>query len=121
MSIITSVDVCFGCCWGDEGKGKIVAQLAKEGDYEFVCRWAGGNNAGHTVYVDGKKYATHLIPSGVFYGIKSIIGPGCVVNVKSFFAEIEYLQNNGFDTSLIKISPNAHIVLDKHLEDDMKY
>ena len=114
-------DVCFGCCWGDEGKGKIVAQLAKEGGYDYVCRWAGGNNAGHTVYVNSKKYATHLIPSGVFYGVKSIIGPGCVVNIKAFFKEINYLKENGFDTNLIKISPCAHVIQDYHLEDDMKY
>jgi adenylosuccinate synthase len=115
---ITNVDVCFGCCWGDEGKGKVVAQLAKEGGYDFVCRWTGGNNAGHTVYVNGEKYKTHLIPSGVFYGVKSIIGQGCVVNMNAFQEEITYLEKNGFDVSLIKISPNAHIITEDHIEDD---
>jgi len=57
-------------------------------NYSFVCRWAGGNNAGHTIYIDSKKYKTHLIPSGVFYGITSAIGPGCVVNINSFFKDI---------------------------------
>jgi len=120
MEKITNVDVCFGCAWGDEGKGKIVAQLAKSGKYNFVCRWAGGNNAGHTVYVNGNKYKTHLIPSGVFYGIPSIIGKGCVVNKEAFFSEIAYLKENGFDTSLVKISPKTHVVHTKHIEDDKK-
>ena len=116
--LITNVDICFGCSWGDEGKGKIVAQLAKSGGYDYVCRWAGGNNAGHTVYVDGNKYKTHLIPSGVFYGIKSIIGPGCVININSFFEEIDYLKKNGFNTELIKVSPKTHVIEDSHIKED---
>ena len=116
--LITNVDICFGCSWGDEGKGKIVAQLAKSGDYDFVCRWAGGNNAGHTVYLNGNKYKTHLIPSGVFYGINSIIGPGCVININSFFEEIKYLKKNGFNTDLIKISPKTHVVEESHIIED---
>ena len=104
--------------WGDEAKGKIVSQLSKNSNYDFVCRWAGGNNAGHTIYVDGKKYKTHLIPSGVFFGKKSIIGPDCVVNIDAFFQEIHYLEANGFDTSLIKISPKAHIITAKHIKED---
>ncbi len=82
--MINSVDICCGLAWGDEAKGKIVSQLSKDGKYDFVCRWAGGNNAGHTVFINNKKYHTHLIPSGIFYGIKSIIGPDCVVNIDSF-------------------------------------
>ena len=113
-------DVCCGLTWGDEGKGKIVCQLAKSGKYDYVCRWAGGNNAGHTVVVNGKKYITHLIPSGVFYGVKSVIGQGCVVNINAFFEEIEYLSRNGFNTSLIKISPNTHVITDEHIEDDRR-
>ena len=68
---ISSVDICVGLSWGDEGKGKIVSHLSSEGDYDFVCRWSGGNNAGHTVFVNEKSYSTHLIPSGIFYGIKN--------------------------------------------------
>ena len=115
---IKYVDICCGLSWGDEGKGKIVSQLSKDGEYDFVCRWSGGNNAGHTVYVDNKRYSTHLIPSGIFYGIKSIIGPGCVVNYDSFMKEVSYLKENGFDTSLIKISPRAHVVSEEHIEED---
>ena len=119
MSRVNEVDICCGLAWGDEAKGKIVSQLSKNGDYDFVCRWSGGNNAGHTVFVDGKKYKTHLIPSGIFFGIKSIIGPGCVININAFHKEIEYLKANGFDTSLIKISPKAHVILQEHINEDI--
>ena len=112
------VDVCCGLAWGDEGKGKIVSQLSK--NYDYVCRWAGGNNAGHTVYINTIRYKTHLIPSGVFFGIKSIIGPGCVVNIKSFYSEINYLKKHGFNTNLIKISPLAHVITEEHIEEDIK-
>ena len=117
---INYVDIVCGLAWGDEAKGKITSHLASLGNYDYVCRWAGGNNAGHTVYINNKKLKTHLIPSGVFYGIKSVIGPGCVLNVKSFYEEIEYLNTYGFDTSLIKVSPKVHIVTEEHLEEDIK-
>tara|TARA_X000000950_G_C13900004_1_gene654486 strand:+ start:2311 stop:3318 length:1008 start_codon:yes stop_codon:yes gene_type:complete len=112
------VDICVGLAWGDEGKGKIVSSLTNKNSYDYVCRWSGGDNAGHTVYFDDKKYSTHLIPSGIFHGIKSIIGPGCVLNIDSFYKEVEYLKSNGFDVSLIKVSPKTHIVTDKHIEED---
>jgi adenylosuccinate synthase len=115
---IDYVDVCCGLAWGDEAKGKIVANLAKTGKYNYVCRWSGGNNAGHTIYVNDTKYKTHLIPSGIFYNIKSIIGPDCVVNINAFFEEIDYLNQAGFNTKLIKISPKAHIIYSKHIEID---
>jgi len=115
---ISNVDIVCGLAWGDEAKGKIIAHLAKSKKYEYVCRWAGGNNAGHTIYINNKKYKTHLIPSGVLFNVKSIIGPDCVVNKEGFFEEINYLKDNGFNTDLIKISPKAHIVLQKHIEED---
>ena len=71
MSQINYTDICCGLAWGDEAKGKIVANLCKLNNYDFVCRWSGGNNAGHTIYKDSKKYTTNLIPSGIFYNIKS--------------------------------------------------
>jgi adenylosuccinate synthase len=117
---INYVDIVCGLAWGDEAKGKITSHLASSGKYDYVCRWGGGNNAGHTVYINNKKLKTHLIPSGVFYGINSIIGPGCVLNVKSFYEEIEYLNEHGFDTSLIKVSPKTHIVTEKHLQEDIE-
>lgn len=118
--MINNVDVVCDLSWGDTGKGKVSAHLAKSGEYDFVARWAGGNNAGHTVYVNKNKFKTHLIPSGVFYGIKSVIGPGCVLNEKSFYEELKYLQDRGFNTSLIRVSPRTHIVTEQHIENDSR-
>jgi adenylosuccinate synthase len=122
--MIEYADVVVGLVLGDEGKGKITSALASErlsngeAAYDMVARWAGGNNAGHTVYVGGLKYKTHLVPSGVFYGIPSIIGPGCVVHPESLFQELEYLKQNGFDANLVKVSPRAHIVTQEHIDLD---
>ena len=115
--MIEYADIVFGLAWGDEGKGKVISELSKE-NYDIVARWAGGSNAGHTVYVNGNRYKTHIVPSGIFRGKLSYIGPGCVLNVKSFLKEVEYLEENGFDTSLIKISPKTFIVEDKHITED---
>ena len=117
--MINRVDVVYGLAWGDEGKGKISNALAKQ--YDYVCRWNGGPNAGHTVYVKGKKYKTHLIPSGIFSGKKCVIGPGCVINIEKFFEEIRGLRAAGFDTSLVKISPNAHIITENHIAYDKQH
>lgn len=114
--MIDYVDIIFGASWGDEGKGKISSKLAQ--NYDYVCRFNGGSNAGHTFYVDGKKVVTHIVPSGICYGKKSIIGPNCVVNVDDFFKEVDALKEQGFDTSLIKVSPKAHIVSHQHIEED---
>lgn len=116
--MINNVDIVCGLAWGDEAKGKIVAHLAKSGNYNYVCRWAGGNNAGHTIYINSVKYKTHLIPSGVFFGIKSIIGPDCVINKESFYEEINYLKEKGFNTDLVKISPKAHVITSFHIDED---
>ncbi len=118
MKQINYVDICCGLAWGDEAKGKIVAELSKSKNYDYVCRWAGGNNAGHTICIGESKYKTHLIPSVVFFGIKSIIGPDCVVNVEAFFEELKYLRENGVNTELIKISPKANIVTSEHIKED---
>jgi adenylosuccinate synthase len=117
--MIKHVDIIVGLAWGDEGKGKISSAMAK--DYDMVCRWNGGPNAGHTVYLNDKKYKTHLIPSGVFHGKKSIIGPNCVINVSKFKDEINYLKENGFDTSLIKIHPNTHVITEEHIKFDCNF
>lgn len=120
---IQHVDICCGLNWGDEAKGKITANLAKTGNYHFVCRWAGGHNAGHTIYVNQIKYKTHLIPCGVFYHIPSIIGPDCVLHPPSFFEEIHELEQNGFHHTkeLVKISPKTHIVTNQHIQEDQLY
>jgi adenylosuccinate synthase len=116
--MIKFVDIIFGLAWGDEGKGKISNAISK--NYDIVCRWNGGPNAGHTVYINDKKYKTHIIPCGVFQNKLSIIGPNCVVNVDKFFDEIDYLKKEGFDTSLIKISPKTHIITEKHIQYDLQ-
>jgi adenylosuccinate synthase len=115
--MIEYADVIYGLAWGDEGKGKIANAIAE--DYDYVCRWNGGPNAGHTVYINGEKFKTHLVPSGVFKGKKCVVGPGCVVNVEKFYEEIEYLKNAGFDTSIVSISPNAHVITNEHIEKDL--
>jgi adenylosuccinate synthase len=122
--MINSADIVVGLAWGDEAKGKITSYLSSKkfisggSYYDFVIRWAGGNNAGHTVYVDGAKYKTHLVPSGIFYEINSIVGPNCVLHKDSFYKELDYLSDNGFDTGLVKVAPNCHIVQDSHIEFD---
>ena len=118
MECVDSVDIIYGLAWGDEGKGKVSSCMVRDGLYDFVCRWAGGPNAGHTVYIDGEKFKTHHIPSGVFFGVPSIIGPGCVVNPGKFYAELDYLEANGFDSTLVKVSPRAHIIRANHIRDD---
>lgn len=85
-----------------------------------MARWAGGNNAGHTVYLNDVSYKTHLIPSGIFYNVLSLIGPGCVLHPESFLQELRYLEQNGFNTSLVKVHPNCHIVKDSYIEEDKK-
>ena len=118
MSGVDYVDIVCGLSWGDEGKGKVTSHLVSKNDYDYVCRWAGGSNAGHTIFVDGKKYKTHIVPAGVFHGIKSVIGPGCVLHVESFYKELNYLSDAGFDTSLVKVSPRTHVVTDAHRNTD---
>jgi adenylosuccinate synthase len=114
-------DVVLGLQYGDEGKGKITHHLCKTGDYTHVVRFNGGCNAGHTIYHNGKKFVTHHIPAGVFFGIKSIIGPGCVVDPKQFFKELEELRDGGIDIDeLVFIAENAHIITAEHLEEDGK-
>ena len=115
------VDIVVGLAWGDEGKGKVVSSLVDYQHYDFVCRFNGGPNAGHTVYLDGRQYKTHLIPSGVFHGVPSIIGPACVINVSKFMAEIAYLEANGFDTNLVKVSPKAHVITQDHISYDTNF
>jgi len=106
-------DIIFGLQWGDEGKGKISNSIAKE--YDIVCRWNGGPNAGHTVYINEKKFKTHIIPCGIFKNKLSVIGPNCILNIDKFYNEIAYLNKEGFDTNLIKVSPRAHIITDRHI------
>ena len=106
-----------GSQWGDEGKGKVIDFLATQAD--VVIRGQGGNNAGHTLVVDGKKFALRLIPSGILNpNTINVIGNGIVFDPKGFFEEIEMLESNGICTKNIKISDRAHIVFPYHKELD---
>ena len=114
------VDVVIGMQYGDEGKGKIANQMAASGDYDYVVRFNGGGNAGHTIYLNGEKIVTHLVPCGVLHGIPSVIGNGCVINTQKLFDELEYLEAFGFDTSILKIAENAQIITQEHIDEDSK-
>ena len=114
------VDVVIGMQYGDEGKGKIANQMAQNGDYDYVVRFNGGGNAGHTIYLNGEKIVTHLVPCGVLHGVPSVIGNGCVINTQKLFEELEYLEGLGFDTSILKIAENAHIITKDHIDEDSK-
>jgi adenylosuccinate synthase len=113
------IDAVLGLQYGDEGKGKVCHSLLKQKKYTHVIRFNGGSNAGHTIYHNGTKLVTHLIPSGVFFGVKSIIGPGCVVDTHKFFQELNYLEQNGIKTDgLVFIAKNAHLVQEIHTDED---
>lgn len=106
-----------GSQWGDEGKGKMIDYLAKKAD--MVVRGQGGNNAGHTVVIEDKKYALHLIPSGVLnQNAINIIGNGVVFDPRGFFEELEMLEKDGVDTTKIFVSDRAHIVFPYHRKMD---
>ncbi len=118
--MISQVDICCGLAWGDEAKGKIVAELLRKKKYDWVARWSGGSNAGHTIYFEGAKFATHIVPAGVFFGIPCYIGPDCYLNLKDFDKEMEYLKSHHLDTSLVYLSPKVHIITDYHQTEDSR-
>ena len=114
-------DVVVDLQYGDCGKGKVAHHLARSGEYTHIVRYNGGCNAGHTIYHEGKKFITHHIPCGVFFGIKSVIGPGCVVSVEQFFKEIQELKDGGIEVDgLVKIASNAHVITDMHIAQDQR-
>src|SRR5256714_5344444 len=105
--------VVVGAQWGDEGKGKVTDLLAERAD--VVIRYQGGNNAGHTIVRNGDVYKFHLIPSGILYpGKLCLIGNGVVVDPKVITDEIAGLHARGIDTSGLKISANAHLIMPYH-------
>ena len=109
----------LGAQWGDEGKGKIVDMLTPH--FSAVARYQGGHNAGHTVYVNGKKFVLHLIPSGILHaGVTCLIGNGVVIDPQALFAEVEELARGGITVDgRLKISEKAHIILPYHRELDV--
>lgn len=105
--------VVVGAQWGDEGKGKATDQLGDRVDY--TVRYSGGNNAGHTLVVNGEKYALHLLPSGILNANSTpVIGNGVVIDLEVLFEEIEGLNARGVDTSKLLISANAHVITAYH-------
>ncbi|KDA05191.1 adenylosuccinate synthetase [Microbacterium sp. CH12i] len=105
--------VIVGVQWGDEGKGKATDLLGERTDW--VVKFNGGNNAGHTVVIGDEKYALHLLPSGILSpGVHPIIGNGVVVDLEVLFQELEALSARGIDVSRLRISANAHIITQYH-------
>src|SRR6478735_1728513 len=99
----------IGAQWGDEGKGKATDLLGSRVDY--VVKFNGGNNAGHTVVIGEQTYALHLLPSGILTpGCTPVIGNGVVVDLAVLFEEIDGLEERGIDTSALKISASAHVI-----------
>lgn len=111
---MSKVNVVLGTFFGDEGKGKIIDYLSTKADVSVRC--SGGNNAGHTINVDGKKFAFHLIPSGILSSnTKAIIGNGVVIDPKVLIEEIDKLHEAGYSTDNLFISNKAHIIMPYHI------
>jgi len=110
-----AVDVLLGLQWGDEGKGKIVDYLADQ--YQLVCRFQGGPNAGHTIYIDGQKTVLHTIPSGIFHEhMINVIGNGVVIDPVTLIREIDTLIAGGHDiTNRLCVAKKAHLILPTHV------
>src|SRR5436309_788057 len=109
----------LGAQWGDEGKGKIVDLVTPH--FSIVARYQGGHNAGHTVYVNGKKFVLRLIPSGILHpGVMCVIGNGVVVDPKALLAEVDELAAAGIDIGdRIVVSDKAHLILPYHRDLDL--
>ncbi|MGW9113789.1 adenylosuccinate synthase [Microbacterium sp. NPDC055683] len=105
--------VIVGVQWGDEGKGKATDLLGERTDW--VVKFNGGNNAGHTVVIGDEKYALHLLPSGILSpGVTPVIGNGVVIDLEVLFAELDALSARGIDVSKLRVSANAHIITSYH-------
>lgn len=111
------VNVVVGGFYGDEGKGKIIDYLASDAD--ITVRYSGGNNAGHTIVVDGVKFAFHLIPSGILNkNTKAVIGNGVVVDPKVLIEEMEQVKSHGYSVENLCISNKAHVIMPYHIAMD---
>ncbi|HEX7187804.1 MAG TPA: adenylosuccinate synthase [Actinomycetes bacterium] len=105
--------VLLGAQWGDEGKGKATDLLGSSVDY--VVKYNGGNNAGHTIVIGDEKYALHLLPSGILTpGVVPVIGNGVVIDLQVLFSEIDALDTRGVDTSKLLVSASAHLIAPYH-------
>ena len=111
---MSKVNVVLGTFYGDEGKGKIIDYLSENADASIRC--TGGNNAGHTINVNGKKYAFHLIPSGILNaGTKAIIGNGVVIDPRVLLEEIDALKADNYPVDNLYISDKAHVIMPYHI------
>ena len=111
------VNVVLGSFYGDEGKGKIIDYLSNDCDYSV--RFSGGNNAGHSIEVDGKKFAFHLIPSGILNkDVKAVLSNGVVIDPRVLISEINNLMDNDYSVDNLYISDKAHLILPYHVELD---
>ena len=109
--------VLVGTQWGDEGKGKITDLITK--DFDVVCRYQGGANAGHTVIANGHSLALHQIPSGIMVdGVTNIVGNGCIVDPMVIVKEMNDLEAEGLSVESLRISGNAHVVMPYHKDLD---
>ena len=107
--------VVLGAQWGDEGKGKATDLLATTSTIDLCVRTSGGHNAGHTIVVNGERFATHLLPSGILTpGCTAVIGNGVVVSPEALFREVDALGARGVDTSRLVVSANAHVIASYH-------
>src|SRR5680860_1426511 len=105
--------IVLGTQWGDEGKGRVVDVFAEKAD--FVVRYQGGNNAGHTIVVGDQKLALSLIPSGILYpGCTPVIASGTVVDPKVLLDEMAMARGRGLDPSRVRLSANAHLIMPYH-------
>ena len=113
-----SSSAVVGLQWGDEGKGKVIDSLASEADY--VVRYAGGNNAGHTVIVGDQKYVLHLIPGGILHeGTVNLIGRGLVVDLTALLKEMDGLVERGVPVDeRLRIDSRAHVIFPYHCQLD---
>ncbi|CAN5276802.1 adenylosuccinate synthase [soil metagenome] len=110
--------IVLGAQWGDEGKGRVTDYFAESSD--FVVRYQGGNNAGHTIIAGDQKLALSLIPSGVLYpDCTPVIGSGCVIDPKVLLEEMDMLMTRGIDPSRLRISANAHLIMPYHRKLDL--
>jgi adenylosuccinate synthase len=114
-------DIVVGLQYGDEGKGKIVDHLIKNGSYTCCIRFNGGPNAGHTVYFNDKKLVTHQVPTGAIHGIRSLIGASCMIDPVKLEKELQMIEEAGVENirDLLHISYNCHLISPKHIHNDV--
>jgi adenylosuccinate synthase len=116
-----NLDIIVDLQYGDCGKGKVAHYLCQKNKYTHVVRYNGGANAGHTIYHKGQKVVTHQIPVGVMFGVKSVIGPGCVVDPELLQKEIKELKEVGINVDKkLFVANNTHVVTRAHKEEDAK-